>query len=232
VSFTDLQVYSGGATSNDGEKAVESEGEQRSSSSGGTGDGMTIWWIVLTFVTLFFRFEATIRQEYLKMDVNATYLETALDWLITTSKGDNPSEVALGLLRGVSAVSGICVGGGYYTFKILYRMTNGSMSRHLYEAHDVGRHCSYSVFLMMDILIHVGFVALIAYYWARHITPAAALISFVFHRLWSWTFSTGRQLFYTRVDKVYGFNRMPTWSFFFLYGREFIIISTSIFATS
>lgn len=233
VSFTDLQAYSEGNRGAEADKdGKQVNNDEKGTGRSGGGDGMTIWWIALTMLTLFFRFEATIRQEVFKMEVGASYLETALEWLISTSKGDNPTEIALTLLRGVSCVTGLCVGIGYYTFKICFRMVEGSMSRQLYEAHDVGRHCSYEVFLMLDILTHVGAVCAIAWAWARHITPAAAIISFMFHRLWSWTFSTGRQLFFTRVHEVYGFAPMPKWTFLFLYGSEIIVISTSIFATA
>ena len=193
------------------------------------GEGMTIWWIALVCLTMFFRFEATVRREVLKMDVESSVLETTLEWLIRTSKGDTPAEILLTLLRGVSCVTGLAVGVGYYTFKVCFRFVQGSMSRQLYEHHNVDMVMSYPCFCILDSSTHIGAVCTVAYYWSKHVTPAAACLSFVLHRLWSITFSRGTSLFYDRVDLVYGFKEpMPTWSFVALYGSELLVIYLSI----
>lgn len=194
---------------------------------------MTIWWITAVCLTLFLRFEQTVRKEILNWNVESSVLDVILSWLIRTSKGETPSEIALSLLRGVCCVTGLAVGVGYYTFKVCFRYVQGSMSRQLYDHHDLNKLMSYPVFLVLDIATHIGVVCAITYYWARHVTPAACLLSFIFHRLWSITFSRGTTLFYERVELVYGFReRMPRWSFVLLYGSEMVVLSASIIATS
>ena len=142
------------------DNAPQSRGNSKSRVTA-SGGGMTIWWITAVCLTLFLRFEQTARKEIFKWNVESSVLDVILSWLIRTSKGETPSEIALSLLRGVCCVTGLAVGVGYYTFKVCFRYVQGSMSRQLYDHHDLNKLMSYPVFLVLDIATHIGVVCAI-----------------------------------------------------------------------
>ena len=201
-----------------------------------TGDGMTIWWLALVVITAVLRHEAAARMWMWGLEeVPVSFFDKAVAWLIETSHqaSMDPQTTALALLRGVCTVSGLCVGIGYYTFKVCFRHVQGSMSKQLFYHNNMDEFMSYPVFLFFDIATHVGVVSTVAYFWWKHVTPASTILSFLVHRLWSWTYSRGSTTFYTDVHLVYGFRKkMPMWSFYLLYGSEFAIMTYAMMTTS
>ena len=199
------------------------------------GDGMTIWWLAIVSITFLFHWEATFRQVIFKMDqVPESVFNTCINWIMSKSLLYESTESnALALFKGVSCASGLCVGFGYYTFKIAFRYVQGSMSRQLYENNNLENVIPFPVFMCIDMGVHVAGVLAVTYYWWQYVTPLAILCAFMFHRMWSYVHSTGKTMFYTEVEKVYGFRKqMPTWSFVMLYASEAIVLGYSMYHTA
>jgi hypothetical protein len=191
------------------------------------GSGMTIWWLLLSTITLFFRFEQEIRVFLFQLDSLPIALHTSLgNWIIATSPISTNSLVRL--LQGVSTVSALCVCGCYYTFKLCFRRIQGSMAFQLWSQ-GANKVIPFWAFYVFDILVHVVIVGLMTYYWYKHVDVLSALIAYVFHRMWSWVHSRGDSVYFCKVEEVYGFQKpMPTWSYVLLYASETIIIGYSI----
>ncbi len=191
------------------------------------GAGMTIWWLVLTVVTIFFRFEQQVRQSIFALEsVPNPALDVIVQWFRETSPNSSSSWIKL--MQGTSTVSAVCVGIGYYTFKIPFRVEQGSMARQLF------RNSNYPfplwTFYCLDIAIHVIVVGLMTFYWWKHVDSLSAFIAWCYHRMWSWVHSRGETVFFTNVEEVYGFERtMPLYSYILLYASETLIIATAFY---
>ena len=187
-----------------------------------SGSGMTIWWSFLSVFTLFLRFEQEIRFAIFAMnEIPRPLTSLFTDWLQSTSPSSCSSP--LSLLRGISCVSALCVGTGYYTFKICFRQVQGSMARQL--------HYPYKdtfpmwVFYSLDICVHVIGCGVMYWCWWKYVDPVAGLGAFIYHRMWSLVHSRGETLYFCQVEHVYGFHHaMPVWSYILLYLSETIIV--------
>lgn len=198
------------------------------------GNGMTIWWLYLSLLTVFCRYEQQLRMHAFHLEtLPAPAMELLWQWLVATSPKSTTSVVRL--LQGVSAVSALCVGIGYYTFKVCFRVVQGSMASQLYGQlpQKLKAIIPFWCFYVLDFLVHVITVCVITYFWWRHVDSISAVVAWVYHRLWSFVHSKGATLFFTRVEEVYGFREpMPWWSYMAMYASEFLIISFALFTAS
>jgi len=195
------------------------------------GQGMTIWWLVLSVFTVFFRYEQQLRMYVFHLEaLPAPAMELLGQWLVNTSPNSTSSMVRL--MQGASTVSALCVGIGYYSFKICFRMVQGSMAWQLYSQMTPKR-MPFWCFYVVDMLVHVIVVGVITYFWWQHVDSVSAVVAWVYHRLWSFVHSKGATLFFTRVEEVYGFKEpMPWWAYLTMYLSEFLIISFALFTAS
>ena len=197
------------------------------------GQGMTIWWLVLSMITLFFRFEQQGRAWILSLpSLPDPAIKVVWDYIYTTSPNSMTSVVRL--MQGVSTVSALCVMIGYYTFKICFRYVQGSMAWQLYtKTPSLMRFIPFWCFYVLDILVHVVFASLITYFWWQYVDSLAAVVAWVYHRLWSFVHSKGATVFFTRVEEVYGFKEpMPYWAYLCMYLSEALIIAFALYSAS
>ena len=194
------------------------------------GSGMTVWWLGLSVLTVFFRFEQQLRQFLFSLDVlPEPIMHLVSDWVRITSPNSTTSWIKL--LQGTSTVSALCVGIGYYTFKICFRHVQGSMAQQLYNNNKESYPFPFWTFYIIDCAVHILVVVLMSYYWWKHVDSLSALIAWCYHRFWSFVHSRGESVYFTRVEEVYGFYKsMPAWSYVLLYASETIIVAVALFA--
>lgn len=194
-----------------------------------TGNGMTIWWLALFAITFCFRFEQTARQWAFSLDtLPLPAMDVIWKWVILTSP--NSVSSPLRLFQGVSTVSALCVGIGYYIFKICFRRVQGSMAWQLYTQLSDPKPVPFWGFYILDILVHFVLVIIVSYYWWKHVDTMSVLITWVYNRLWSYVHSKGENWYFCRVEEVYGFHKpMPPWSYVVLYLSESIVVGYGLY---
>ncbi len=171
------------------------------------GMAMTKWWLLLTFLVVIF----TYGHDILGKDV----------WF--------------NCLRGAVAVSGLCVGIGYYAFMITFNyVQTPTLLQQFYERSWKDKGYTFYGYVAVDVFIHVlccgGFYVL----WRDYVTVTSTCLTFIFHRLWSLV-NSGWTTPYFQGDEVYQFNkRMPLWGWGVVYGVEnsICLIFLIILATS
>lgn len=135
--------------------------------------------------------------------------------------GFNDSFVKIG--RSACAVSGICVGIGYYTFMSIFSFVqNPPLIIQLYEKTYIAS-ISFGFYLLLDTTVHFGFTVGIAYLWRKDISFFGSVLACIYHRLWSLIHS-GWRTPYFYGDTVYEFREpMPSWSWAIVYGLETLV---------
>ena len=193
------------------------------------GSGMTVWWLGLSVLTVFFRFEQQVRQFLFSLDcLPEPIMHVVSEWVRVTSPNSTTSWIKL--LQGASTVSALCVGIGYYTFKICFRHVQGSMSKQLYDNNKGSYPFPFWTFYVLDCAVHILVVVIMSYYWWKHVDSLSALLAWSYHRFWSFVHSRGESVYFTRVEEVYGFYKsMPTWSYILLYASETVIVAVALF---
>lgn len=193
------------------------------------GSGMTIWWLVLSLFACLFRWEQSLRKTIFGLrDLPAPLLQEIVEWFYLTSPHSSGSWIRL--MQGVATTSAVCVGIGYYTFKIPFRIEQGSMAYQLYMNNIETYPFPFWTFYVLDFSVHVVIVALMWWYWWKYVDSLSAFIAFCYHRLWSYVHSRGESVYFTRVEEVYGFRKpMPAYSYILLYFSETLIVGTALF---
>lgn len=160
------------------------------------GSPMTMWWLYLSFTVAVF----SLGYEYV---------------------GDNKFR---NLIHGTCALSGLCVGIGYYTFMVLFNFVQEpSLCRQFYDKSWKAKGFSFYSYVLIDTFVHLGCTSGLFYIWYDYINLLSALVCFAFHRLWSLVHSNWKTIYF-HGDIVYEFQKpMPKWSWCVVYGVESLI---------
>ena len=166
-----------------------------------TGGGMTKWWMTITSIT--FVLSYTIE---------------------SLSIFDNFGNI-IEFMRGLCAVSALCVCIGYYTFTIAFNSTQReSLASQIYDNMNLSKSMSLLTYHILDTFVHIFLCLGIFYTWFDTITPTNTIGAFTFHRLWSLITSKFNTIYFIHGDRIYGFkkNAMP-WIYYMMYIIESLI---------
>ncbi len=157
---------------------------------------MTKWWLLLTFLVFVYTYGSEIFGE----------------------------KIWFNCIRGCCAVSGLCVGIGYYVFMTCFNsIQTPALTEQFYEKSWKLQGFSYPMYITIDIFIHICCCLGIYLLWRDNITVVSTCLAFIFHRLWSFV-NSGGDTCYFQGDVVYKFNKqVPIWSWVIVYGVENLI---------
>lgn len=169
------------------ERQQEDEEETDQQYDDTAGKAMTTWWIKLT---LFTALNSAVTLALFPPTINPTpyYPSTPTATSLQSLPLISIEALLVQLcytLRGVCAVSGMCVGLGYYTFaSLLSHQQTPSMFRQLYlqKSHSVA-NISYPCYLVADFCIHCLLTGFIARTWAECMSARSVALAWLFHRL-------------------------------------------------
>ena len=165
------------------------------------GGGMTKWWLTTTFITF--------------------VLSYVLEYIPHFNRLHNVME----FMRGLCAVSALCVCIGYYAFTFAFNATQReSLASQIHCNMNLSKSMSLFTYHILDTFVHIFLCLGIFYIWFDTITPSNAIGAFMFHRLWSLITSKFNTIYFMHADRIYGFkkNAMP-WIYYMMYIIESLI---------
>ena len=167
------------------------------------GTAMTKWWLQITFYTTILTNGYELFSKYTgsKISSNIYWFQ----WI-----------------KGTCAISAACVSIGYYIFMFLFNsLQRPTLHKQFYDkTWKENPVITFYTYLYLDFFVHTLCCGGVFLLWIHNISVISALLTFVFHRLWSlvhseWTTS------YFCGDNVYQFNeKVPIWVWYTIYGIE------------